>query len=878
MKAAEIRQQFLDFFKEKQHTIVPSAPMVVKDDPTLMFTNAGMNQFKDIFLDLAPVKHSRIADSQKCLRVSGKHNDLEEVGVDTYHHTMFEMLGNWSFGDYFKKEAIQWAWELLVDVYGLPKDRLYATIFEGTEEVSRDTEAFDFWKNYLPEDRIINGNAKDNFWEMGESGPCGPCSEIHIDLRDEEERTKIAGRELVNQDHPLVIEIWNLVFIQFNRKASGELEKLSKTHVDTGMGFERLCMALQKKKSNYDTDVFQPIIQKIAHISQKVYGKDEQIDIAMRVIADHVRTVSFSIAEGQLPSNNKAGYVIRRILRRAIRYAYTFLGLKEPFIHQLVSVLDETLGGHFEEIKKQKTLIEQVIKEEEAAFLRTLANGLKLMEQVIAEAKEKNTTVIEGEVAFKLYDTYGFPFDLTDLIAREQGFSIDAKGFDAALEKQRAGSRTAVVGTEEWTFIRENEVQEFIGYDLAEATVQLVKYRTVTEKKKKKFHLVFNHTPFYGESGGQVGDTGTIEDTFGNLYKITNTIKEHNEIIHVLEKLPEHLDVNFVAKIAVDRRNDIKKNHSATHLLHFALRQVLGTHVQQKGSLVSDTHLSFDFSHFQKMTEEEIVEVERIVNELIQQNSSLQEERTLPIDEAKKRGAMALFGEKYGDVVRMIQFGKSVELCGGAHVEATGQIGAFKIMTEGSIASGVRRIEAVTGKGAMAYFDKHIQILKELEQRFKVPVEKVLASVSSLQEENKNLQTQIEAYQKEAILTLKQKLKNDIIEEDGISWLICKVQLENADQVRDLVYQLKGEVENLACVVGAAIGDKANLTIMFAQELVDAYGLHAGNVIREAAKEIQGGGGGQPFFAAAGGRRPENIEQALEKAKELIKKQILTKE
>ncbi len=874
MKAAEIRQQFLDFFKRKQHLIVPSAPMVIKDDPTLMFTNAGMNQFKDIFLDLAPVKYARIADSQKCLRVSGKHNDLEEVGVDTYHHTMFEMLGNWSFGDYFKKEAIAWAWELLVDVYGLPQDRLYATIFEGNNEVPRDTEAFELWEKYLPKEHIIDGNAKDNFWEMGETGPCGPCSEIHIDLRDDSERQKVAGRDLVNQDHPLVIEIWNLVFIQFNRKAGGILEKLSKTHVDTGMGFERLCMALQNKKSNYDTDVFQPIIQKIAQLSGKEYGKEEQIDIAMRVVADHVRTVSFSIAEGQLPSNNKAGYVIRRILRRAIRYAYTFLDLHEPFIYKLIEVLNETLGGHFEEIGQQKTLIEQVIKEEESAFLRTLANGLKLMEKVVDEAKHKGVKIITGEVAFKLYDTYGFPLDLTDLIAREQGFSIDQKGFEAALEKQRAGSRTAVAETAEWTFLKENETQEFIGYDFTETTISVIKYRTVTEKKKKLYHLVFNHTPFYGESGGQVGDTGVIIDNFSNEYPVIDTIKEHNEIIHILPKLPEHLDMKFTAKVNAARRNDIKKNHSATHLLHFALRQVLGTHVQQKGSLVADTHLSFDFSHFQKMTEEEISEVERMVNALIVANSPLQEERSLPIEEAKKRGAMALFGEKYGDVVRMIQFGDSVELCGGTHVGATGEIGVLKIISESSIASGVRRIEAVTGRGAMEYFNKHIAIVKELEQTFKVPVTKVLPSVANLQEANKKLELQIQEYKKQALATLKQELKTEIEEKEGTNWLSKIIEVESADQVRDLAFQLKGEIKNLVLLLGAKINGKANLTVLFGQELVDSFDLNAGTIIREAAKEIQGGGGGQPFFSSAGGKNPEGLQKALAKAEELIKGQM----
>ncbi len=870
MKATEIRQQFLDFFKEKQHAIVPSAPMVIKDDPTLMFTNAGMNQFKDIFLDLAPIKYARIADSQKCLRVSGKHNDLEEVGVDTYHHTMFEMLGNWSFGDYFKEEAIAWAWELLVDVYGLPKDRLYATAFEGNDEVPRDTEAFELWGKYLPKEHIIDGNAKDNFWEMGETGPCGPCSEIHIDLRDEEERQKIAGQDLVNKDHPLVIEIWNLVFMQFNRKTGGILEKLPKTHVDTGMGFERLCMALQNKKSNYDTDVFQPIIQQIAILSGKKYGQNEQIDIAMRVVADHLRTVSFSIAEGQLPSNNKAGYVIRRILRRAIRYAYTFLDLNEPFIYKLVGILDETLGGHFEEIGQQKTLIEQVIKEEESAFLRTLANGLKLMEQVVAEAKEKGAKLIDGEVAFKLYDTYGFPLDLTDLIAREQGFTIDQQGFEQALERQRAGSRTAVAETEEWTFVKANETQEFIGYDFTEATVAVTKYRTVTEKKKKLYHIVFNHTPFYGESGGQVGDTGVIIDDFGNEYQVINTIKEHNEIIHILPKLPEHLDVKFTAKVNVERRNDIKKNHSATHLLHFALRQVLGNHVQQKGSLVTDTHLSFDFSHFQKMTEEEIVAVERIANALIEENSPLQEDRAVPIEEAKKRGAMALFGEKYGDVVRMIQFGNSVELCGGTHAGATGEIGVLKIVSEGSIASGVSRIEAVTGRGALEYFNKHIAIVKELEQTFKVPVAKVLSSVTNLQETNKKLELQIQEYQKQALATLKQELKTKITAKEGANWLTKIVEVESADQVRDLAFQLKGEVEQLVLLVGAKINGKANLTILFGQELVDKFDLNAGAIIREVAKEIQGGGGGQPFFASAGGKNPNGLENALKKAEELV--------
>lgn len=874
MTAKEIRQQFLDFFASKEHTIVPSAPMVIKDDPTLMFTNAGMNQFKDIFLDLSPIKNSRIADSQKCLRVSGKHNDLEEVGVDTYHHTMFEMLGNWSFGDYFKKEAIAWAWELLVDVYGLPKERLYASIFEGTKEVPRDEEAYELWKAYLPENRIIDGSAKDNFWEMGETGPCGPCSEIHIDLRSDEEREKISGFELVNKDHPLVIEIWNLVFIQFNRKSDGSLHNLPKTHIDTGMGFERLCMALQNKKSNYDTDVFQPIIKKTCEIVGKTYGENEETDIALRVIADHVRTVSFSIAEAQLPSNNKAGYVIRRILRRATLYGYRFLNMNEPFIYRLVDVMVDTFGGYFEELEKEKKLIKHVIKEEENAFLRTLSNGLKLIDDIILEAKSKNLNTIEGEVAFKLYDTFGFPLDLTELIARNLGMTIDNVGFEKALERQRNTSRTAVADTAEWTFVKENETQEFIGYDKTESQVQIIKYRTVTDKKQKTFQVVFNHTPFYGESGGQVGDTGYIEDINGNKTSIIDTIKEHKEIIHILKKLPDNIEGRFNAKINIERREDIKKNHSATHLMHYALRKVLGEHVEQKGSLVTDSHLSFDFSHFNKMTTEELQEVEQIVNSLIQKNSPLNENRQSTIEEAKKRGAMALFGEKYGDIVRVIQFGDSIELCGGTHVSATGQIGSFKIISEGSIASGIRRIEAVTGNGALKFFNENISIVKELEQAFKTPMQRVLNSIKDLQEENKRLQTQIESYKKEALGQLKGQLKKDIVESNGVSWLIKTLSIENANEVRDLAYQLKGEVENLIFIVGADIQGKANLTIMFSDNLVNDFNLNAGTIIREVAKEIQGGGGGQAFFASAGGKNLQGLPGALKKATEIIKKKL----
>lgn len=870
MDAKTVRKKFLDFFQDKGHTIVPSAPMVIKDDPTLMFTNAGMNQFKDIFLDLIPAKYNRVADSQKCLRVSGKHNDLEEVGVDTYHHTMFEMLGNWSFGDYFKKEAIAWAWELLVNVYKLPKDRLYATIFEGSKEVARDTESFDFWSEKLPTEHILDGSPKDNFWEMGEIGPCGPCSELHIDLRDDIEREKIPGKDLVNKDHPQVVEIWNLVFIQFNRRSNGALEKLPKAHVDTGMGFERLCMALQKKKSNYDTDVFQPIIRKIVSITGKPYGEEERIDIAMRVIADHVRTVAFSIAEAQLPSNNKAGYVIRRILRRAIRYAYTFLDMDKPFIYRLIGVVDETLGEHFSEIHSQKNLIEEVIREEEIAFLRTLEHGLKLMEQIVADKKKKAEKIIDGEQVFKLYDTYGFPIDLTELIAREQQLTIDVVGFQNALEKQRAKSRTATADTQEWSSVKDNEIQEFVGYDTLESTVRIVKYRTVKEKKKEKYHLVFNHTPFYGESGGQIGDTGIIEDSFGNTIRVVDTIKEHNEIIHVIDKMPTNLEGKFKISVDKNKRNAIKKHHSATHLLHYALRQVLGTHVEQKGSLVTDEYFSFDFSHFHKLTTDELEKVETIVNKLIQQNTPLQEERTMTIEDAKDMGAMALFGEKYGDVVRVIKFGKSVELCGGTHANSTGELGSFKIITENSIASGIRRIEAVAGKYALDYANKRIELVKHLEHTFKVPMSKVLDSITALQEQNKTLTLAVDSFKQKELSSMKDKLIKDAETKDGITYIITKIEVDDADQVRQLAYLLKADLEKFIFIAGASIKGKAHLSIMFSQDIVDTYQLHAGNLVREIAKEIQGGGGGQAFFASAGGRRIEGIDTAIKKAKEEV--------
>lgn len=873
MESKKIRQTFLDFFAEKGHKLVDSAPMVIKDDPTLMFTNAGMNQFKDIFLGSAAAKHLRVANSQKCLRVSGKHNDLEEVGVDTYHHTMFEMLGNWSFGDYFKKEAIDWAWELLVEVFQISEDRLYATIFEGNEEVERDTEAYNLWRTYLPEDRVLNGNAKDNFWEMGDMGPCGPCSEVHIDLRDEAERKLVSGASLVNQDHPLVVEIWNLVFIQFNRKGDKSLEKLAQTHVDTGMGFERLCMALQGKKSNYDTDVFQPIIQKIAQLSGKTYGEKEEIDIAMRVVADHLRTLAFSIAEAQLPSNNKAGYVIKRILRRAIRYGYTFLGQNEPFIYKLVGTLVDSLGEHFTELVQQRELIEQVIKEEEQTFLRTLEKGIVLLEGVMEKAQKEGQKIIDGEVVFKLYDTYGFPYDLTELISKERGMLPDKEGFDLALEKQRAGSRTSVAVTDEWTELQKREDEDFVGYDSLDTKVKIVQYRTVEEKKKKWVHLVFDKTPFYGESGGQVGDVGYIESENGTKYSILKTIKEHNMIVHVMDKLPENMEGEYSAVVNSSKRKSIAQNHTATHLLHFALRKILGEHVEQKGSLVAASHLHFDFSHFQKVTTEQLLEVERYTNELIQKNLQLEEKRSLPISEAKEMGAIALFGEKYGDSVRVIKYGDSVELCGGTHVQATGEIGLLKIVSESSIASGVRRIEALAGMAAQAYVEEHVAIVKELEQQFKAQSSKVLDSVTNLRKENQELKQQLEAFEKEAVKQLKQTLKDKQQKQGEAAFIVETLELERVAAAKDLAFQLKGEVSNLILILGIESQGKAQLTIMLADHLVETYGLHAGTVVREAAKLIGGSGGGQAFFASAGGKDPKGLKDAVAFAqKQLMEK------
>ena len=867
----EIRKAFLDFFKEKRHQIVQSAPMVVKGDPTLMFTNAGMNQFKDQFLGNEPVKWPRVADTQKCLRVSGKHNDLEEVGLDTYHHTMFEMLGNWSFGDYFKKEAIDWAMEFLVERMGLPADRLYATVFEGSSDdnLERDDESAGFWENHLPKDRILNGSKKDNFWEMGDTGPCGPCSEIHIDLRPEEENAKKPGRELVNKDHPLVIEIWNLVFIQFNRKADGSLLELPAKHVDTGMGFERLCMALQGVTSNYDTDIFRHIIAEIEKLSQIKYGANLKTDIAMRVVADHLRAVAFAIADGQLPSNNKAGYVIRRILRRAVRYGYTFLNFREPFIFKLIEVLKQTMGDSFPELTAQQSLIEKVMKEEEESFLRTLSTGMKLLDEMISKTKKENNQQISGKDAFVLYDTYGFPLDLTALIARENGLSIDEAGFTKAMEKQKNRSRNAAqLETGDWFEIRKIDQTEFLGYDTTEAEVRIARYRKVSQKKKTYFQLVFDKTPFYGESGGQVGDSGYIE-LDGVKTPVFDTQKENNLIVHLSEKLPENPEETFLAVVNREKRRETANNHTATHLLHAALREVLGTHVEQKGSLVNSDHLRFDFSHFQKMADEEIEQVEALVNEKIRANSLREENREMPMEKAKELGAMMLFGEKYGDSVRVIKFGKSVELCGGTHVEATGQIGLFKIVSESAIAAGVRRIEAITGKRAEKYVNDQINTLKNIRETVKGSKD-ILASVMNLLKENSELSKKIEAFGRERLKILKANLKSKVLAENGVNIIADQVDVDNAAMLKDLAFQLKNEIDNLFLVLGADIDGKPNLTVMISENLVADKGLNAGQIVREAGREIKGGGGGQAFFATAGGKDVSGIQAAIEKALSFI--------
>ena len=869
MDSNQIRTTFLEFFKGKEHLIVPSAPMIVKNDPTLMFTNAGMNQFKDLFLGNSPVRHKRVADSQKCLRVSGKHNDLEEVGHDTYHHTMFEMLGNWSFGDYFKKEAISWAWELLVEVYGLPKDRIYATIFEGSPEegIDRDNEAYTYWKQFLPEDHILLGNKHDNFWEMGDTGPCGPCSEIHFDLRDDAERAKLDGRELVNAGHHLVIEIWNLVFMQFNRKANGQLEPLPAQHVDTGMGFERLCMVLQGKQSNYDTDVFQPTIQRLAAMADKTYGKDAKADIAMRVIADHLRAIAFSIADGQLPSNVKAGYVIRRILRRAVRYGYTYLGFNEPFICKLVEGLVQQMGDQFPELRAQQDLITKVIAEEESAFLRTLATGINLMDGVIAKAKEAGKDTISGSDAFLLYDTYGFPIDLIELIAHENGMKVDGDAFSKELQKQKERSRNAAaVDTDDWVELFPISESKFVGYDSLEADVRISRYRRVKTKNKTYYQLVFDQTPFYGNSGGQVGDQGILESDGGTV-RVTDTQKENNLTVHIVENLPEDITATFHAVVDKQLRDASANNHSATHLMHKALRTVLGTHVEQKGSLVTPEYLRFDFSHFQKVTDEQIREVERLVNHDIRANFPLEERRDCPIDEARTLGAMMLFGEKYGDRVRVVKYGDSVELCGGTHVSATGNIGLFKIVGESAISAGVRRIEAVTGVAAEQFVYGLEDLLRAVQKHLNN--QSIEQAVRRLIEENAEMSHQIEQVTQERIAALTQAFAKAVVEEEGMH-LIARQISANSDVIKGIAFGLRPMFADLVFVGGTTVGEKVSLTVMLGEEIV-AQGINASQVIREAAKEINGGGGGQPFFATAGGKNADGLDNAILKAVELIR-------
>ena len=870
MTAKEIRESFKRFFESKGHQIVPSAPMVIKDDPTLMFTNAGMNQFKDIILGNRPAKYKRVADSQKCLRVSGKHNDLEEVGHDTYHHTMFEMLGNWSFGDYFKKEAIEWAWEYLVTVLKLDPNRLYATVFEGSPEdgLERDNEAADLWAQFLPAARIINGNKKDNFWEMGDTGPCGPCSEIHIDLRSDEERAKVDGLTLVNESHPQVIEIWNLVFMQYNRKADGTLEGLPAKVIDTGMGFERLCMAIQGKISNYDTDVFQPIIQEIGKLAGTAYGKDGQRDIAMRVIADHIRTIAFSITDGQLPSNAKAGYVIRRILRRAVRYGYTFLGQKQAFMYKLIPVLIEHMGDAYPELAAQQTLIGKVIKEEEEAFLHTLETGIRLLDKTMDEAKEARQTVVSGKDAFTLYDTFGFPLDLTELILRENGMTVDQAAFDSEMQKQKARARNAAaVETGDWVVLKEGN-SEFVGYDQTSAEVSILRYRLVKQKNKSFYQLVLDATPFYAESGGQVGDTGWL--IFGNeQIDILDTKKENNLAVHITAKLPSHPEATFEAKVDVVKRAATAANHSATHLLDETLREVLGTHVEQKGSLVTSEGLRFDFSHFQKMTDQEIRKVEHLVNEKIRANIRQTEYRNIPIAEAKELGAIALFGEKYGDEVRVVQFGRSIEFCGGIHVEATGNIGMIKIISESSIAAGVRRIEAVTGAKVEEMIDVVQDTLADLRALFNNAPDLGVA-IRKYLEENAGLKKQVDDFMKEKQALLKEKLLKNIQEINGVK-VVKYYGLLPAEAVKNIAFQLRGEItEDLFFVAGTIDADKPLLTVMLSDNLV-ANGLNAGQLVREAAKLIQGGGGGQAHFATAGGKHVDGLNAAIDQVIVLAK-------
>lgn len=917
MQSKEIRSKFISFFESKRHKYVPSAPMVLKSDPTLMFTNAGMNQFKDLFLGNSTADYSRAVNSQKCLRVSGKHNDLEEVGIDTYHHTMFEMLGNWSFGDYFKKDAISWAWELLTEVYGLPKERLFVTVFEGDkgDNLAFDREAFDFWKAFIDEKRILNGDKKDNFWEMGETGPCGPCSEIHIDLRDEEEIAKTPGKDLVNQDHPQVVEVWNLVFMQYDRKADGHLENLPAMHIDTGMGFERLAMALQGKLSNYDTDVFTPLIDSLSKKAGATYGKDEQTDIAIRVIVDHIRAIAFAIADGQLPSNNKAGYVIRRILRRAVRYGYTFLNLKSPFLYELAPILADQYKGFFDELESQIDLISKVIKEEETSFLRTLDKGIgrfntelnklvnsKDFQEGIKKLKERTkdldiweetidrvsdnlakittrlnefdkslTFQIDGRVAFELNDTYGFPLDLTELLAKEKGLTIDSAGFDKAMAVQKNRSKADAESEKgDWVEVNADAHSEFVGYDQTLVETSIIKYREIKEKKRTVVQLVLEQTPFYGESGGQVGDTGMLSNGSETL-KVIDTQKENDLIVLYVDKAPNNATASFTASVNTARRDLIRKNHSATHLLHAALRDVLGEHVQQKGSLVSDKVLRFDFSHFSKVEADQISEIERIVNERVRGNVALDEKRNVPIEDAKSLGAMALFGEKYGEFVRVITFDPkySVELCGGTHVNATGDIGTFKIVSESAVAAGVRRIEALTGPKAFEYVQKQEKSLNEVKELLKHPKD-LNKAVSSLLLDQKRLSKIIEGlYAKQSVL-MKQDLLNQVVETNGVNVVVGKIVVPNAEVLKKISFELKNEVDNLLAVLAADVDGKPQIAVAISEQLVKEKGLNAGQMVRELAKEIKGGGGGQPFFATAGGKDLLGIDKVEEKAKEMI--------
>ena len=871
MKSQEIRATFLNFFEEKGHLIVPSAPMVTKDDPTLLFVNSGMAPFKEYFLGNGVPKKNRISDSQKCLRVSGKHNDLEEVGYDTYHHTLFEMLGNWSFGDYFKKEAIAWAWELLTEVYKIDKDILYVTVFEGSKDADNldmDTETYDLWKQFVPENRIIKGNKKDNFWEMGEQGPCGPCSEIHVDIRSAEEKAKIDGSSLINKDHPHVVEVWNLVFMQYNRKANGTLEDLPNKHIDTGMGFERLCMVMQNVKSNYDTDVFTPIIREIETITNIAYGKDLAQDIAIRVISDHVRAVAFSIADGQLPSNTGAGYVIRRILRRAVRYGFTFLNKKEPFIYRLVTVLSQKMGEFFPELKAQKQLIENVIKEEETSFLRTLDQGLLLLDRIIENSSGNQ---VAGNKAFELYDTYGFPIDLTSLILSEKGLTLDEKEFENELQKQKKRSRAASeMSTDDWTILIDDPLEEFIGYDSLDANVKITRYRKVTSKKEgEMYQLVFNLTPFYPEGGGQVGDKGYLETSQGDVLYILDTKKENNVIIHFTKHLPKHINETFKAIVDAKQRNRTECNHTATHLLHQALREVLGTHVTQKGSAVHSKYLRFDFSHFSKLTVDELRDIENFVNARITGKLAIEESRNSTMEKALAAGAMALFGEKYGDTVRTIKFGKSIELCGGTHVKNTGDIWHFKIKSESAVASGIRRIEAITNDAVKDFYADNSSTLFEIKNLLNNPKEPIKA-VQKLQDENTSLQKQVEQLLKDKAQNLSGEIKGLLKEINGVQFLATKIDID-ANGIKNLAFAIGKEHKNLFLLFATAPSkDKAMLTCYISKELANERGYHAGTVVRELGKLIDGGGGGQNFFATAGGKNPAGISKALENAKNYL--------